>query len=162
MRTRITDLFGIKSPIVQAPMGYIARSKLASAVSNAGGLGVIETSSGELDMIRDEIVAMKQLTDRPFAVNIAGAFVRDPGILEFVIEQGIKIAITSAGDPQQYVPPAQATGLTVFHVVPSVGLACVRGAFVIRAAKSWRRRRQRLLKFESRDRLAAARRFTCV
>ena len=80
-RNRITELLGIEIPVVQAPMGWIARSQLASAVSNAGGLGVIETSSGELDAIRDEIRKMHDLTDKPFAVNIAQAFVRDPDIV---------------------------------------------------------------------------------
>ena len=74
---RVTALLGVETPIVQAPMGWIARSRLASAVSNAGGLGIIETSSGELDAIREEILKMRQLTDKPFGVNVAQAFVRD-------------------------------------------------------------------------------------
>src|SRR5690606_8457457 len=78
--TRITDLLGIDVPIIQAPMGWIARSQLASAVSEAGGLGIIETSSGELDNVKAEIAKMRDLTDKPFGVNIAQAFVRDPGI----------------------------------------------------------------------------------
>ena len=77
VRTRITELLGIEHPIVQAPMGYIARAQLASAVSNAGGLGIIETSSGRLDEVRDEIAKMRDLTDKPFGVNIAQLFVRD-------------------------------------------------------------------------------------
>jgi enoyl-[acyl-carrier protein] reductase II len=75
-------LLGIEHPIVQAPMGFIARSQLASAVSNAGGLGIIETSSGELDAIKDEVRRMRDLTERPFGVNIAQLFVRDPGIVD--------------------------------------------------------------------------------
>ena len=75
---RITRMLGIKIPIVQAPMGYIARAQLASAVSNAGAMGIIETSSGDLAAIRGEIAKMADLTDRPFGVNIAQAFVRDP------------------------------------------------------------------------------------
>src|SRR3546814_11258994 len=71
-------------------MGWIARSQLASAVSNAGAMGIIETSSGELDVIRDEIRQMRDLTDKPFGVNIAQAFVRDPSIADFVVEQGVK------------------------------------------------------------------------
>ncbi|TDZ43622.1 Nitronate monooxygenase [Mycobacteroides franklinii] len=67
---RITGLLGVERPIVQAPMGWIARSQLASAVCNAGGLGIIETSSGELDAIKAEIRAMRELTDKPFGVNI--------------------------------------------------------------------------------------------
>ena len=96
---RVTEMLGVEIPIVQAPMGWIARSQLASAVSNAGALGVIETSSGELDVIKDEIRKMRDLTDKPFGVNIAQAFVRDPGIVDFVIDQGIKFVTTSAGSP---------------------------------------------------------------
>jgi enoyl-[acyl-carrier protein] reductase II len=83
---RVTRMLGVEVPIVQAPMGWIARSRLAAAVSNAGALGIIETSSGELDAIRGEIRRMRELTDRPFGVNIAQAFVRDPGIVDFVVE----------------------------------------------------------------------------
>ncbi|MFO1200781.1 MAG: nitronate monooxygenase, partial [Burkholderiaceae bacterium] len=75
---RITRMLGVEIPIVQAPMGWIARAQLASAVSRAGALGIIETSSGELDAIRGEIRRMRELTDKPFGVNIAQAFVRDP------------------------------------------------------------------------------------
>ncbi|MFI5320051.1 MAG: NAD(P)H-dependent flavin oxidoreductase [Myxococcota bacterium] len=120
---RITRLLGVKYPIVQAPMGYIARAQLASAVSNAGGLGIIETSSGQLDEIRGEIVKMRALTSRPFGVNIAQAFVRDPGIVEFVVAQGVKFVTTSAGDPTKYTRALKAAGLTVFHVVPSLRAA---------------------------------------
>lgn len=120
MRTRITELVGIEHPIVQAPMGWIARSQLASAVSEAGGLGIIETSSGELDVIRDEIRRMRDLTDKPFGVNIAQLFVRDPGIVEFVAEQGVAFVTTSAGDPTKYTKLLKDAGLIVFHVVPSL------------------------------------------
>lgn len=117
---RVTEMLGVDVPIVQAPMGWIARSQLASAVSNAGALGIIETSSGELDVIRDEIRAMRELTDKPFGVNIAQAFVRDPNIVEFVAEQGVKFVTTSAGSPVRYTAALKEAGLTVFHVVPSL------------------------------------------
>ncbi len=113
-------MLGVDYPIVQAPMGWIARSQLASAVSNAGGLGIIETSSGELDAIKGEIAAMWDLTDKPFGVNIAQAFVRDPGIVDFVIEQGVRFVTTSAGNPQKYTALLKDAGLTVFHVVPTL------------------------------------------
>ena len=120
---RITKLLGIETPIVQAPMGWIARSQLASAVSNAGGLGIIETSSGELDVIREEIIKMRDLTDKPFGVNIAQAFVRDPNIVQFVIDQGVKFVTTSAGNPERFTEELKNAGLTVFHVVPSLSAA---------------------------------------
>lgn len=120
IRNRVTEMLGVEHPIVQAPMGWIARSQLASAVSNAGGLGIIETSSGELDVIREEIRAMRDLTDKPFGVNVAQAFVRDPGIVDFVIEQGVSFVTTSAGDPTRYTGVLKDAGLTVFHVVPTL------------------------------------------
>ena len=122
-QNRVTDLLGVDIPIVQAPMGWIARSALASAVSRAGAMGIIETSSGELDIIRDEIRRMRELTDRPFGVNIAQAFVRDPAIVDFVVEQGVRFVTTSAGSPTRYTEPLKAAGLTVFHVVPTLRAA---------------------------------------
>jgi enoyl-[acyl-carrier protein] reductase II len=122
-RNRVTEMLGVEYPIIQAPMGWIARAQLASAVSNAGGLGIIETSSGELDAIRGEIKNMRELTTKPFGVNIAQAFVRDPGIVKFVIDQGVKFVTTSAGDPTKYCRELKAAGLTVFHVVPTLKAA---------------------------------------
>jgi enoyl-[acyl-carrier protein] reductase II len=121
--TRVSTLLGVDYPIVQAPMGWIARAQLASAVSNAGGLGIIETSSGELDAVRGEIAKMRDLTDKPFGVNIAQAFVRDPNIVDFVIDNGVKFVTTSAGDPTKYTAQLKAAGLTVFHVVPTLAAA---------------------------------------
>ena len=120
---RITKLLGVELPIVQAPMGWIARSRLASAVSNAGGMGIIETSSGQLDEIKNEIKKMKDLTSKPFGVNIAQAFVRDPKIADFVIDQGIRFVTTSAGSPTKYTEQLKNAGLTVFHVVPTLTAA---------------------------------------
>ena len=121
--TRVSQLLGIEYPILQAPMGWIARSQLASAVSNAGALGIIETSSGELDAIRVEIELMVGLTRYPFGVNIAQAFVRDPNIVQFVINQGVKFVTTSAGDPTKYTKQLKDAGLVVFHVVPTLKAA---------------------------------------
>ena len=121
MQTRVTDMLGIDIPIVQAPMGWIARSQLASAVSIAGGLGIIETSSGDLDVIKDEIAKMRELTDRPWGVNVAQHFVRDlEGLFTFLVEQQVSFVTTSAGDPAVLVPRLKEAGVTTFHVVPSV------------------------------------------
>ena len=120
---RITRMLGVEVPIVQAPMGWIARSQLAAAVSNSGALGIIETSSGELDAIREEILKMRQLTDKPFGVNVAQAFVRDPDIVNFIIDQGVKFVTTSAGNPERYTEQLKSAGLTVFHVVPNLSAA---------------------------------------
>src|SRR6476620_7712580 len=99
MRTRITEMLGTEHPIVQAPMGYIARAQLASAVSNAGGLGIIETSSGRLEEVQDEIAKMRDLTDKPFGVNVAQLFVRDDSIVDFVADHGVTFVTPSAGNP---------------------------------------------------------------
>ena len=120
---RVTRDLGVEIPIVQAPMGWIARSQLASAVSRAGALGIIETSSGELDAVRHEIREMKRLSDRPFGVNIAQAFVRDPGIVDFVAGEGVRFVTTSAGSPTQYTKALKERGLTVYHVVPTLRAA---------------------------------------
>ena len=120
---RVTELLGVEIPIVQAPMGYIARSPLAAAVSNAGAMGIIETSSGELDAVRDEIRRMRDLTDRPFGVNIAQNLVRDDSIVDFVIDNGVRFVTTSAGDPNRFTTRLKDAGLTVFHVVPSLRAA---------------------------------------
>src|SRR5277367_7184 len=123
IETRITELLGIEFPIVQAPMGWIARAQLASAVSNAGGLGIIETSSGRLDEVRDEIVAMRDRTAKPWGVNIAQMFVADAGIVDFVAEQGVRFVTTSAGDPARYTKQLHDASIIVFHVVPSLRAA---------------------------------------
>ena len=121
MKTRITEMLGIEIPIVQAPMGWIARSQLASAVSEAGGLGIIETSSGDLEAIKGEIAAMRELTTKPFGVNLAQMFIRDlPGMVDFVVENEISFVTTSAGDPSALAPQLKELGITVFHVVPTI------------------------------------------
>ncbi len=123
IQNRITAMTGTDYPIVQAPMGWIARAQLASAVSNAGGLGIIETSSGELDNIKAEVAKMRSLTDRPFGMNVALSFVRGTDIIDFVIDQGIRFVTTSSGSPSVCTEAFQQAGITVFHVVPTLELA---------------------------------------
>ncbi len=119
---RVSKDLGVPIPILQAPMGWIARSQLASAVSRTGACGIIETSSGELDVVKEEMRVMKDL-DLAFGVNIAQAFVRDPSIADFVIEQGVKFVTTSAGSPTKYTGVLKDAGLTVYHVVPTLKAA---------------------------------------
>ncbi len=123
IRNRVTEMTGVDYPIVQAPMGWIARAQLASAVSRAGGLGIIETSSGEFDNIKSEVAKMRELTDRPFGMNVALAFVRGAPVIDFVIEQGIRFVTTSSGSPDLCTKPFQAAGIKVFHVVPTLEMA---------------------------------------
>lgn len=114
---------GAKYPIVQAPMGWIARSQLASAVCNAGGLGVIETSSGETENCMAEIAKMADLTDAPFGINLPIMFLKDPAILDHICASGVKFVTTSAGSPRKFVGPLQEAGITVYHAVPTVDAA---------------------------------------
>ena len=123
LRNRLTDLLGVDYPIVQAPMGYIARAALASAVSNAGAFGIVETSSGRLDEVRDEMLAMRKLTDKPWGVNIAQMFVSNEDIVAFVAGLGVSFVTTSAGDPSRFTEALHDAGITVFHVVPSLRAA---------------------------------------
>ena len=123
MTNRVQQLLGVEIPIIQAPMGFIARAQLASAVSNAGGLGIIETSSGRLDEVQIEMQKMRDLTDKPWGVNIAQLFVRAPGIVEFVADMGVKFVTTSAGDPHQYTEALHEAGITVFHVIGTLRAA---------------------------------------
>ena len=117
---RVTEILEVKYPIIQAPMGWIARSQLASAVSNAGGFGIIETSSGETDNCKAEILKMSKLTSKPFGVNLPLMFLRDESMIDLVLEQNIKFVTTSAGDPSKYIHILKDAGIRVFHAVPSV------------------------------------------
>ena len=92
-----------KYPIIQAPMGWIARSQLASSVSNSGGMGIIETSSGEIDNCKKEIKLMSKLTDKPFGVNLPLLFLKDDSMVKFWVDAGGKFVTTSAGDPTKYI-----------------------------------------------------------
>ena len=111
---------GVKYPIIQAPMGWIARSRLASAVSNAGGLGIIETSSGEVENCKKEIAMMSSLTDKPFGVNLPLLFLKDDSMVNFCVKHGVKFVTTSAGDPTKYVNVLKDAGIVVYHAVPSL------------------------------------------
>jgi enoyl-[acyl-carrier protein] reductase II len=123
VRNRVTEMTGSDYPIIQAPMGWIARARLAAAVSNAGGLGVIETSSGEFDNIRAEVAKMRDLTDKPFGMNVALSYVKGTNVIDFVIEQGIKFVTTSSGSPSVCTSAFQQAGIKVFHVVPTLDMA---------------------------------------
>ena len=117
---RVTAHTGSKYPIIQAPMGWIARSQLASAVCEAGGMGIIETSSGEIDNCKKEIQMMSELTDKPFGVNLPLLFLKDDSMVNFCVESGVRFVTTSAGDPTKYVGTLKDAGITVYHAVPSL------------------------------------------
>jgi enoyl-[acyl-carrier protein] reductase II len=113
---------GARYPIVQAPMGWIARRTLATAVSRAGGLGIIETSSGETAQCQQEISAMVA-TGLPFGVNLPIRFLKDDAMLRFVCESGLRFVTTSAGSPAKFVAPLKAAGIVVYHAVPTLDTA---------------------------------------
>ena len=123
---RVLAHTGARYPIVQAPMGWIARTPLASAVSRAGGLGIIETSSGETAHCQAEIRQMAAL-GLPFGVNLPIRFLKDDAMLRFVCESGVRFVTTSAGSPAKFIAPLKAAGITVYHAVPTVetALKCV-------------------------------------
>ena len=126
MSNRVLAHTGARYPIVQAPMGWIARTALASAVSRAGGLGIIETSSGETENCQREITAMRA-TGLPFGVNLPIRFLKDDAMLRFVCESGVRFVTTSAGSPAKFVAPLHAAGIVVYHAVPTLetALKCV-------------------------------------
>ena len=119
---RVLAHTGAQYPIVQAPMGWIARTQLASAVSQAGGLGIIETSSGETENCQIEIKKMAAL-NLPFGVNLPIRFLKDDAMLKFVCASGVKFVTTSAGSPAKFIAPLKDAGITVYHAVPTVDAA---------------------------------------
>lgn len=123
MVNRFLEHSGAKYPIIQAPMGWIARSQLASAVCNAGGLGIIETSSGETDACKAEIEKMFTLTQAPFGVNLPILFLRDDAMLRYICDSGVKFVTTSAGSPAKFIGPLKEAGIVVYHAVPTVEAA---------------------------------------
>jgi enoyl-[acyl-carrier protein] reductase II len=123
---RVLAHTGARHPILQAPMGWIARTPLASAVSRAGGLGIIETSSGETAACQAEVRQMVAL-GLPFGVNLPIRFLKDDAMLRFVCDSGVRFVTTSAGSPAKFIAPLKAAGITVYHAVPTVeaALKCV-------------------------------------
>ncbi len=123
---RVLAHTGARYPILQAPMGWIARRQLAAAVSRAGGLGIIETSSGETAACQAEITAMRQ-AGLPFGVNLPIRFLKDDAMLRFVCESGVRFVTTSAGSPAKFIAPLKAAGIVVYHAVPTLetALKCV-------------------------------------
>ncbi len=123
MTNRFLAQTGAKYPIIQAPMGWIARAPLASAVCEAGGLGIIETSSGETDICKAEIEKMFTLTKAPFGVNLPILFLRDDAMLKYICDSGVKFVTTSAGSPAKFIGPLKEAGIIVYHAVPTVEAA---------------------------------------
>lgn len=119
----ITKLLGIKYPVFQGAMAQIARYQLASAVSNAGGLGIIASGGMSPEQLREEIVNCKKHTDKPFAVNLMLMMHNIDEIIDVVIEEGVGIVTTGAGTPRKYMPRLKEAGIKVIPVIPSVKAA---------------------------------------
>lgn len=120
---KVCELLNIKYPLIQGGMANIATHKLASAVSNAGGLGLIGAGGNDEAWVREEIRKCRELTDKPFGVNIMLMSPHAPKIAQVVIEEGVKVVTTGAGNPNPYIPAWKEAGITVIPVVPSVALA---------------------------------------
>ncbi len=120
---RITQLFNIQYPVIQAGMIWASGYKLASAVSNAGGLGIIGAGSMYPDILREHIQKCKKATDKPFGVNVPMLYPDIDKIMNIIAEEGVKIVFTSAGNPKTWTPFLKEHGITVVHVVSSVKFA---------------------------------------
>lgn len=120
---RITEMLGIKYPIIQGAMQDVAKAELVAAVSNAGGLGVLASGQDTPEQVREEIRKVKELTDKPFAVNLMFLNKKVPEIVDVVIEEGVKIVTTGAGTPKLYMPKLKEAGIKVMPVIPNVKIA---------------------------------------
>ena len=123
MNNKITQLFTIKYPIIQAGMIWCSGWQLASAVSNAGGLGIIGSGSMYPDVLREHIQKCKEATDKPFAVNLPLLYPQIDDHIKIIIEQGVKIVFTSAGNPKKWTSHLKEHGITVVHVVSNLKFA---------------------------------------
>ncbi len=123
MKTRITELLNIKYPIFQGGMAWVADGDLAGAVSNAGGLGIIGGGNAPKEVVKANIDKVKSITSNPFGVNIMLLSPFADDIVDLVIEEGVKVVTTGAGNPGRYMERLHAAGIQVIPVVPSVALA---------------------------------------
>ena len=123
MKTRVTELLGIEKPIIQGGMAWVAESHLAAAVSEAGGFGIIGAANAPADVVRNYIREAKQMTDKPFGVNIMLMSPYADEIAQVVVEEGVAAVTTRAGNPEKYMEQWKAAGIKVIPVVASVALA---------------------------------------
>lgn len=123
MKTRITELLGIEYPIIQGGMAWVAEYNLAAAVSNAGGFGIIGAASAPPEIVREQIRKCKELTDKPFGVNVMLMNPNVEEVAKIVIEEGVKAVTTGAGNPAKYIPMWKEAGVKVMPVVASVAMA---------------------------------------
>ena len=123
MKTRITEMLGIEYPIIQGGMAWVAEHHLAAAVSEAGGLGLIGGASAPGEVVREEIRKAKELTKKPFGVNVMLMSPHADDVAKVVVEEGVKVVTTGAGNPAKYMKMWKEAGIIVIPVVASVALA---------------------------------------
>ena len=123
MKTKVTELLQIEYPIIQGGMAWVAEHHLAAAVSEAGGFGLIGAASAPPEIVREEIRKAKELTDKPFGVNIMLLNPNADEVAKIVVEEGIQAVTTGAGNPEKYMPMWKEAGVNVIPVVASVAMA---------------------------------------
>lgn len=123
MKTRVTEMLGIEFPIIQGGMAWVAEHHLAAAVSAAGGLGLIGGANAPAEVVRDEIRKAKAITDKPVGVNVMLLSPYAEEVAKVVVEEGVKVVTTGAGNPEKYMDMWKASGIKVIPVVASVALA---------------------------------------
>ncbi len=123
MKTRLCELLGIEYPIIQGGMAWVATAELAAAVSNGGGLGLIAAGGAPADAVREQIKKARELTDKPFGVNVMLMSPFADEVMQVVIEEKPAVVATGAGNPAKYIPALKEAGIKILPVVPSVALA---------------------------------------
>lgn len=123
MKTKVTELLGTEYPIIQGGMAWVAEYHLAAAVSNAGGLGIIGAASAPAEIVREQIQKVKELTDKPFGVNVMLMNPNADEVAKVIVEEGVKVVTTGAGNPAKYMEMWKTAGIKVIPVVASVALA---------------------------------------
>lgn len=123
MKTEITELLGIEYPVIQGGMAWVAEANLAAAVSNAGGLGLIAAAAAPAQWVREQIRKAREMTDRPFGVNIMLMSPEAEQVAKVIVEEGVSVVTTGAGSPEKYMADWKAAGVKVIPVVASSALA---------------------------------------
>ena len=123
MKTRITELLGIEYPVIQGGMAWVAEHNLAAAVSEAGGLGIIGAGGAPAEFVREQIRKVKEATQKPFGVNIMLMNPEADAIAQVIVDEGVKVVTTGAGNPGKYMEMWKAAGVKVIPVVASAGMA---------------------------------------
>lgn len=123
MKTEITELLGIEAPIIQGGMAWVAEHRLAAAVSEAGGLGLIGAASAPADWVRDQVRSAKKLTEKPFGVNIMLMSPYADDVAKVIVEEGVRVVTTGAGNPEKYIKMWKDAGVKVIPVIASVAQA---------------------------------------